>query len=1252
MVQRHSFQSAGRIAFSTHCDIYIWGGVIPDVLMRRRRNLKFQGVTRHAAHATRHAAVGTAILLFLLLTSTAALAAVPSAPVITGPLGIQNTTDVWLTWDAPPEGADSYNVAVYDYYSNTIALPSTNTGASPYHVTGLADNHGFYAYVQAHNADGWGDWGMLYLNVCSTLEAPSGQPAFITPIPLGATDPRNPLAVTFEWDRIARAGLYWLAVNEWHNTGWTTVFAVYLPDPGTGTTMSYPTDPNTPVILEEAHYYGAWLVSANPEGSGPYNDPFYFGVSTATAAPQAPTMAELATTYSDDIPLSSILFQWSSTPKTLGYYYVLYDESASVEVGTWWADDPGTGDPLSFTLPSNITLVEGDSYWFSVQGWNPWGSGTGTIIHFIPGLPPDPNTGPVWTTPTTTPQGTSPTGVSPNNVVQPAFSWTSVAHATDYWVFVNEYQPETNSWPTVLCVSRAALEGSTQSWTVPSDDALSPGRRYGAYIRWYSRLGNSDWSGMLDFTVAAPLTITADAKSKFYGADNPELTFTCSGLVNGDTADEAHTGALSTTASTGSAVGNYPISEGTLAATGYYYIATFNCGTLTVTKATPVISWSNPADIFYGTVLSSTQLNATANVPGTFMYQPGTGTWLSAGANQTLSVTFTPTDTANYTTASATAHINVIADPTPPVITSLFPTDGFVTTWPPGISADITDSGSGVDWSSLYVTLDGMALGASKYEDEGWFCCAYPYQLPGGQYMWLSDGQYTVAVSVRDHSYDYAYAYSTFTLDRIPPTVTATICPAPIAGWNNSHVTVTFHATDTCSGVASVTATSISGSVSGTDHVDIPVTTEGYNHITATATDNAGNTAATSVTVFINRVEILTPLRDTSGNLTSTLVPTDVVSASYSRPIPYITSPQSTNAVTIANGQVSFTLAGYVSDAFADIVPSGAADVGSVAATVSSAPSLQQTITVTRDGNQTATLLRPYAFQGDFSDVVSFPALKGLHVLTLQTGPNIIGRTGYTTLNIRLVTGEDLEGNEFLTASEVAVGNSNLQDFFQPFLVRVQGDKTLLEGNKCYLYDNEFTLRGQPDNSVFFADQQNKPVVAAYLPSNASISGPNLSAIKLIEASLDPVLGYGKKTGIPITAGRFIVPTSSQNAVRIHRPEVFNTLGLKIKNGSGALVRQFANILPGDFLWDGKDSNGNILTEAQAPLTLEFDPSYSANTGCLTPEFSISGIRLEENHWAFRIPGQPSLPNYYAAGIDPASISLDSLEIKLTPDGG
>jgi len=60
----------------------------------------------------------------------------------------------------------------------------------------------------------------------------------------------------------------------------------------------------------------------------------------------------------------------------------------------------------------------------------------------------------------------------------------------------------------------------------------------------------------------------------------------------------------------------------------------------------------------YGTALSSTQLSATANVPGTFVYTPAAGTVLKAG-KQTLSAVFTPTNTQTYSAATASVQLTV-----------------------------------------------------------------------------------------------------------------------------------------------------------------------------------------------------------------------------------------------------------------------------------------------------------------------------------------------------------------------------------------------------------------------------------------------------------------------------------------------------------------------------------------------------------------------------------------------------------------
>src|SRR5205085_2540515 len=50
------------------------------------------------------------------------------------------------------------------------------------------------------------------------------------------------------------------------------------------------------------------------------------------------------------------------------------------------------------------------------------------------------------------------------------------------------------------------------------------------------------------------------------------------------------------------------------------YQVTLNPGTLTVTRPAPVITWATPGPVAFGTPLSTKQLAATANVPGSFVY--------------------------------------------------------------------------------------------------------------------------------------------------------------------------------------------------------------------------------------------------------------------------------------------------------------------------------------------------------------------------------------------------------------------------------------------------------------------------------------------------------------------------------------------------------------------------------------------------------------------------------------------------------
>ncbi|MDA3894471.1 MAG: discoidin domain-containing protein [Salinivirgaceae bacterium] len=97
---------------------------------------------------------------------------------------------------------------------------------------------------------------------------------------------------------------------------------------------------------------------------------------------------------------------------------------------------------------------------------------------------------------------------------------------------------------------------------------------------------------------------------------------------------------------------------------------------INVSKGSPVITWNNPDDIVYGTPLGTTQLNATVDVEGTLNYSAAIDSILAIGNNQSLTVNFTPEDTANYNNASKTVSINVLtSSQLKPVITWSNPDD-------------------------------------------------------------------------------------------------------------------------------------------------------------------------------------------------------------------------------------------------------------------------------------------------------------------------------------------------------------------------------------------------------------------------------------------------------------------------------------------------------------------------------------------------------------------------------------------------
>jgi hypothetical protein len=264
------------------------------------------------------------------------------------------------------------------------------------------------------------------------------------------------------------------------------------------------------------------------------------------------------------------------------------------------------------------------------------------------------------------------------------------------------------------CVPGAYITPVTLIWTpssactlsvVSPQTATTPGAEY-VFSQW-----QDGSTGLTD-------SVTAPATSFVYTATfTTEYQLTTSAGPGG----------------TVSAGGYYPSgTNATITATpsaGYYFVnftgtstSTSNPFTLTMNapqtitanfaaQTTPTINWPAPAPIAFGSALSSVQLDATASVPGVFTYTPPLGTVLPPGNNQTLSVSFTPTNTTLYTTATDSTQINVTpgasSGPADLVVTNV------LTRSAGNVVVQLTIANTG-GAAAANVTLTGVKLGADS----------------------------------------------------------------------------------------------------------------------------------------------------------------------------------------------------------------------------------------------------------------------------------------------------------------------------------------------------------------------------------------------------------------------------------------------------------------------------------------------------------------------------------------------------------
>jgi hypothetical protein len=277
----------------------------------------------------------------------------------------------------------------------------------------------------------------------------------------------------------------------------------------------------------------------------------------------------------------------------------------------------------------------------------------------------------------------------------------------------------------------------------------------------FAPMDTTDYTGAtfsvtIDVLQATPTIAWPDPADIIYGTplSNTQLDSTSSWTVGGVTGSVAGTFTYSPAAGTVLGAGDNQVLSVSFAPTDTtdYTGATF-ATKIDVLQATPTITWSDPADILYGTALSGSQLDATAKVPGTFTYTPGLGTVLHAGDDQTLSVSFAPTDKTDYTGATFSVTIDVL-QATPTIAWSA----------PAAIVYGTPLSNTQLDATSSW-TVGGVT---------GSVAGTFTYTPAAGTVLHAGDDQ-TLSVSfIPTDTTDYVTASATTTIDVLQATPTIT----------------------------------------------------------------------------------------------------------------------------------------------------------------------------------------------------------------------------------------------------------------------------------------------------------------------------------------------------------------------------------------------------------------------------------------------------------------------------------------------
>ena len=394
------------------------------------------------------------------------------------------------------------------------------------------------------------------------------------------------------------------------------------------------------------------------------------------------------------------------------------------------------------------------------------------------------------------------------------------------------------------------------------------------------------------FTVTpATLTVTANNASKVFGTANPALTYSITGFANNDSQSSAVTGTPTetTTATTTSAVGTYPITiaQGSLAAANYNF--TFVNGTLTVSGSTvQTITFSALPNVTYG--VAPITLTATAS-SGLAVSYTVTGPATVSGSTLTVSgagmVSVTANQTGNNTYAAA------------PSVTQSFAV----------AKAGLTVTATSVSrtYGAANPTLTYTLVGFVNSDTQATATTGAPTETTTAT-MTSAVGSYPITIAagtLAAPNYTFSFANGTLTVSPAPLTLTANNATRAY-GTANPTFTGTITGTVNNDTLTETFSTAATVSSNAGTYAIVPAVT-GANASNYTVTAANGTLTVTQVKPGITL--IASPVTGYNGSTTITLTAT--MTASFGTPtgtVTFMLAGGSIGMATLSNGVASLQL--------------------------------------------------------------------------------------------------------------------------------------------------------------------------------------------------------------------------------------------------------------------------------------------------------------------------------------------------------